>query len=188
MAHYVHRTEPGLKHLVDEYNVKESPVEHLEIGYRYHSEALFTDGPLNASNITEDPATALAAPGSMAYHVLVDTADGQNDVAISEFFGDGFVLFVGPKGETWIEAVASFNTQDWPLKVIQLTFDKNSAFSKRYGVFEDGVVLVRPDGFVAWSCISLGSVGVESTQKLLEQVRQRVLCVQGSRKRRRDES
>ncbi|KAK4503485.1 hypothetical protein PRZ48_004400 [Zasmidium cellare] len=174
LAHYVHRTEPSLSHLVDEYDVKESPVEHLEMAYRYHSKALFTNGPLNASNITEDPATSVAAPGSVAHHVLVDTADGRKNVAISEFFGDGFVLFVGSNGGPWINAARKL---EGTFRTVQLVFDDDKVFARRYSVLQDGAVLVRPDGFVAWSCRSIVREKVQDAQKLLEEVRKRVLCL-----------
>lgn len=177
LAHYVHRTEPGMKYLVDEYDVKECPVEHMELGYRYHSMAMFTQGPFEASDITEDPATSIAGPGSIAYHVLVNTTDGKKDVAISELLGDGFVLFVGPEGKPWIDAMRSTEAQKYPLKFVQLEFDEKSAFSLRYGVEKDGAVLIRPDGFVAWSCKSLiegdGSNDLRPRQKVME----RVLCL-----------
>ncbi|KAF2163829.1 hypothetical protein M409DRAFT_26009 [Zasmidium cellare ATCC 36951] len=174
LAHYVHRTEPILSHLVDEFNVKESPVEHLELAYRYHSKALFTNGPLDASNITEDPATSIAAPGSVAHHVLVNTFDGQKNIAISEFFGESFVLFVGPKGGPWIDGMKTLGKC---FKTVQLAFNSDNAFARRYDVLEDGAVLVRPDGFVAWSCRSVVGERVQDAGALLEQTKKQVLCL-----------
>lgn len=173
-AHYVHRTEPSLSHLVEEFRVKEVPVEHLELAYKYHSKALPTR---RLDNLTEDPATAVAKPGSVAHHVLVDTPHRQA-VPISDFFGPHFVLFVGPDADAWVEAaeIATAERSDMPQIQIQpLMFHAGSPVAKRHDIQPDGAVLVRPDGFVAWSSKG-GSLNGEEPTSTMRHAIKRAVC------------
>lgn len=175
-AHYVHRTEPSLLHFVDEYEVTEVPVEHLELAYKYHSKALFTKG---LDSLTEDPASALAKSGSVAHHVFVDTME-QTQVPIADFFGPSFVLFVGPSADVWAEAATMISmsagrSKPPGLRVQRLLFESGSPFAKRYDVQPHGAVLVRPDGFVAWSTRSVPLSG-HKPKTVLADVMERVVC------------
>ncbi|KAK5120669.1 hypothetical protein LTR85_006027 [Meristemomyces frigidus] len=172
-VHYVHRTEPSLSHLVDEYKVKEVPVEHLELAYRYHSKALPTK---SLESLTEDPATAIAKPGSVAHHVLVDTPEHQV-VPISDFFGPFFVLFTGPEADSWVDAAKAATAERGNMlqvRVQRLLFDAESPIARRYDITSDGAVLVRPDGFVAWSSTGISLDGASPESVLADAVKQAV--------------
>lgn len=178
-SHYVHRTAPELKHdprfqsWVD--NVRGIPVVELELAYKYHSKALYSE---KFENITEDPATAIAKPGSVAHHVLADTPVSRN-VPIAEFFGRSFVLFVESQNAEWASAVkaATHGVKGMPVvEVQQLLFDGKSAFAARYAISESGAVLVRPDGFVAWSSRSGPATG-RKAEDVFAEVLKRVLCL-----------
>lgn len=174
-ARYVHRTEPGLAHLLAKYNAHEDQDEHLELAYRYHSKALFSE-PLDS--VTESPHTAIAKPGSVAHHVLVKTADGL-EMAISDLFGPWFLLIVDVNDCRWEPAVRdalSKMKSPLPLHVQRISLAPERAFAKRYNVDAEGAVLVRPDGFVAWS--SHGSpTNSKTPEVMMEDVLQRILCL-----------
>ena len=150
VAFYVHRIEPGLSQIVEEYLLNEIPAEHLDNGYKYKSSIL---PDTSDETFTEDPLNAIARPGSIAHHVLVSTIDGSSkDVPISTFFGDSSVLFIGPEGDDWImslKRLQRLNPNLPPLKIVQLKYDNASDLAKRYGIDDGGLVLVRPDGIVA---------------------------------------
>jgi hypothetical protein len=72
---------------------------------------------------------------SLVSHTRVSTIDvGGND----------FVLMAGAKGTAWIDATAD---GDPPMKSLQIG---DARWCESYGVEDDGAVLVRPDGYVAW--------------------------------------
>ena len=173
-AHYVERTEPSLKHMIKEFDITLSPVEHLELAYRYHSRALFSE-PFNKTQLTEDPHTAIARPGSVAHHVMVDLWC-RAPVPISNVFGRGFVLFVGPGDKGWAEAVQSLKSKKMPdIRIQPLIYDHKCSYAKRYAVDVDGAVLIRPDGFVAWSSRS-GPENGRSAKAVMQDVMDKVLC------------
>jgi len=176
-AHYVHRTEPSLSHLIEKFSVSEFPIEHVELAYRYHSKALPND-KIKEREMTEDPAIAVARPGSIAHHVLVDTPQA-NGVPISSFFGPTFVLFLGPEAQHWKAVATATDGQSTGLpglKVQELVFDADSAFAKRYAVSRTDAVLVRPDGFVAWSSSYEVQDG-RRPESIWAKVVKRVLCL-----------
>jgi putative polyketide hydroxylase len=128
----------------------------LVLGYRYESPAVVPDG-------TPPPAVAdpfahyvpTARPGHRAPHVWLE-AGGQR-VSTLDLFGTGFVLLTGVEGHAW--ASVARTAAGWlgvPLAVRTVgqdtLSDHDGAWATTYGVDEDGAVLVRPDGHVAWRC------------------------------------
>ncbi|KAL9094068.1 MAG: hypothetical protein Q9165_003738 [Trypethelium subeluteriae] len=174
-AHYVHRTAPELHYLIQQHDIHEvEPDVDLELAYRYYSKALDTEekGP-----IVEHIYDAVATSGSIAHHVSVDTRDTKS-VPISDFLGEGFVLFVGSNDVCWKPAMERIiaDSADLPQVHVQpLVYELDSSYAVRYGVGPVGAVLVRPDGIVAWSsntCLD----DVSKAQKVLGQVMSRVVC------------
>lgn len=109
------------------------------LGYRYdNSPIIVADGTLPP----DDPPmeyTQTARPGSRAPHVWLKSKQSTLDL-----FGDGFVLLrFDPKASAdgLAEAARSRNV---PLKVIDLDNEE----ARR--LYVNKLVLVRPDGFVAW--------------------------------------
>jgi 2-polyprenyl-6-methoxyphenol hydroxylase-like FAD-dependent oxidoreductase len=111
----------------------------LQLGYRYEGSPICV--PDGTPEPPDDPAevTPSARPGSRAPHVWL--RDGRS---ILDLYGRGFVLlrFRGAPGSTSIEAAA--RTRGMPLKTIEL--DEADAAA----LYERPLVLVRPDGHVAW--------------------------------------
>lgn len=143
---YVKRTAPELRATAEDLE-EEIPEPHLELGYRYHSAALMTEG---LDVLTEDPNTAIARPGTRAPHVLVSTPAAIN-VPISDLFTGHFVLLLGAGASEW-EMAAQALQSDPALPKLQTRRVQGKGFDDRYRVGPSGAVLVRPDGFIAWLC------------------------------------
>lgn len=176
---YIVRTTPDLR--TDDMEVEEEvPEPHLELGYRYHSRALATT---NLGNVTSDPATAKATPGSLPHHVLIQTNDQRDKhFPIADLLGASFVLIAGHDGTTWIDATQAALETDSELPHIatyQLT-DDNRNFHDKYNVEPTGCVLIRPDGFVAWSAARATKEEMNLQQTIASVMRQ-ILCLPLSR-------
>lgn len=120
-----------------------APTTGLVLGASYQSSAVIPDG--TAPPTPDDPVgdyVPTARPGHRAPHLWLDEA---HVVSTLDLFGDGFVLLATSAGTDWhtaIEAASGtpiqaheINHPDWP---------------DLYGVGPFGVVLVRPDGYVAF--------------------------------------
>jgi 2-polyprenyl-6-methoxyphenol hydroxylase-like FAD-dependent oxidoreductase len=127
----------------------------LIFGASYDSAAVVPDGtPLPH---VDDPVTQYAPtarPGSRAPHVWLDR-DGQR-ISTIDLFGSRFVVLVGPDGAAWREAARRVATSARPPLVAHTIGgsgeigDPDGAWLRAYELDRDGVVLVRPDGHVAW--------------------------------------
>ena len=178
---FVIRAAPDL--FGDDVEVEEEvPEPHLELGYQYHSRALTTS---KLDSVTSDPATATARAGTMAHHILIKT-QGREDKAypVADLLGSDFVLIAGHEGSAWLDA-AKAAVQTEPslpeLATHQLTPD-NTAFYEKYDVTTAGCVLVRPDGFVAWSeakCATSGwgAMGLPDAEHTIKCVLKQILCI-----------
>ena len=175
-AHFIHRTAPELHHLIQEHNIREvDPDVDLELAYRYHSKALYTK---EEDPVTEHVGEAVARSGSIAHHVLVDTQDSKG-LPLADFFGNGFVLFVGPQDHCWgstMQNVVTKRTNLPEVRVQPLVYEEDSAYAVRYGIGPGGAVLVRPDGIVAWSSTAQPDESLKAEELLLS-VMERVLCL-----------
>ncbi|TKA57587.1 hypothetical protein B0A55_13147 [Friedmanniomyces simplex] len=204
---YIVRTAPELK--TDDLEMEEEvPEPWLELGYQYHSRAL-TSTRLPDGSVTSDPATANARPGTMAHHVLLYTTDSKagdggnweasDPIPIADLLGHGFVLLCGHKALAWIRAGRKLNTENaserpvgyWPeLGVHRVTpAVANGQFYEKYQVTPHGCVLIRPDGFVAWT--EKGEEGAsegnerrtDEAAARLEAVMRKILCFSPQRPR-----
>jgi 2-polyprenyl-6-methoxyphenol hydroxylase-like FAD-dependent oxidoreductase len=147
--------------------------EGIVFGISYESEAVIPDGtePTVLANRVTDYIPN-ARPGSRAPHVWLD----RNGECIStlDLFGRGFVLLAGEVGVAWrttAEAVASslnVPLRAWTVGPTGDLLDRNRAWTGTYGTDEDGAVLIRPDGHVAWR----SKAGITHPETVLE----RTLC------------
>lgn len=178
---FVVRAAPDL--FADDVEVEdEVPEPHLELGYQYHSRALTTN---NLGSVTSDPATAKARPGTMAHHVLIKTKEREHEAyPVADLLGSDFVLIAGHDGSAWLDAARAAVKNDPTLPKLathQLTQD-NMAFYEKYEVTTAGCVLIRPDGFVAWSeakCATSGwgAMGLPDAEQTIKCVLQQILCI-----------
>ena len=183
---YIVRTDPELrtKETVVE---DEVPEPHLELGYRYHSRALTTS---RLGEVTSDPATAKAEPGSIAHHVHIATTDqepGQSSpFPIADLLGHSFVLLCGHDAISWVRAGRNLNIEEstWlpDISIHQLSSLTSNTFYDKYAITPSGCVLIRPDGFVAWSesCKAvhgMGGIGMPEPEAVLKCVMRQILCL-----------
>jgi 2-polyprenyl-6-methoxyphenol hydroxylase-like FAD-dependent oxidoreductase len=125
----------------------------VEFGAAYESRAVVPDG-------TQVPAVAdgysdyapSATPGARAPHVWLGGSEAK--LSTLDLFGTAFTLLAAPGGAAWCTAAAEVERE------LGVPIDRYciggpglrdlGAFTAAYGIGEDGAVLVRPDGHVAW--------------------------------------
>ena len=123
-------------------------------GYRYRSGAFVADGDDASDDLFENPRTPSGRPGSRAPHLIVKRAG--DDISTIDLFAGRWVLCCGPKGHAWPDllrkspgaiglGVVSYGVE--PAGDLQ---DVNNRAAAALGIDEDGAVVIRPDGFVAW--------------------------------------
>lgn len=126
----------------------------LIFGARYESAAVLSEQ--QRPRDPEDPVQQYvpsAEPGCRAPHVWLSKA-GQR-LSTIDLVGRGFVLFTTPRGVAWAEAAARLESPRILSIVIGVdVLDIDAGWLNTYGIDEDGAVLVRPDGHVAWRACS----------------------------------
>lgn len=151
------------------------PVEDpgmLCFGYRQSAAAVLEPG--DAGELLEDPTEPTGRPGSRAPHVPLLTDAGE--VSTIDLFGHGFVLLTGEDGAAWVDAaheVASILGAD--VTAYRITRDgefrdPSGGWCDRYGIAQSGVVLVRPDRFIAWRSPSMAGQPAVALEKALRTV------------------
>ncbi|HEY1666674.1 MAG TPA: FAD-dependent monooxygenase [Trebonia sp.] len=177
-ARYVTRVAPylgtaGAQPVVDDL--------YLELGYRYDSAAVIAEAggqPEEGEPPHRHPRDCHGQPGSRAPHVWLRRRGER--VSALDLFGGNFVLLAGPRGGAWRDAARDaarllgagvdaylVNDVDGELA------DAGADFCAVYGIAEDGAVLVRPDGFVAWRAADGAGAKAEAVTAALS----RVLCL-----------
>jgi 2-polyprenyl-6-methoxyphenol hydroxylase-like FAD-dependent oxidoreductase len=118
---------------------------NIELGYIYRSPAILAEDEIERGS--EDPRESQGRPGSRAPHVWIEK-DGER-ISTLDLFGRGFMLLTTRGGAAWVDASRAAARQ-----IQGLDFDAHvipsSEFATAYGLGDNGAVIVRPDGFVAW--------------------------------------
>jgi len=147
-SRYVTRSAPYLRS--DNMQSIENDL-NIELGYCYHSPAIAAEDGDKVSHA--NPHDTKARPGTRAPHFFLE----HNGTKIStlDLFGRNFVVLAGPDGGNWADAArAATRKLNLALDVHRIgtdgLLDPDKRFSEIYGITPAGVVLVRPDGFVAW--------------------------------------
>jgi hypothetical protein len=102
----------------------------------------------------EDPRVPSGRPGSRAPHILV-SREGE-EVSTIDLFADRWVLLHGPKGSAWrtllagSPAGAAVRAVCHGIEPAGDLQDINGHWATKYRLDDEGAVLIRPDGFVAW--------------------------------------
>ncbi|KAK5055272.1 hypothetical protein LTR84_013022 [Exophiala bonariae] len=138
------------------------------LGYRYNSPIIIQDEDGTAAPVSEDEITKYLPtswPGGRPPHVFL--ADGKT--SIFDLFGKGFSLVdfsaSGQLGKIFSSASSQLSV---PLEVIHLPQERHVR-----DLWERDVVLVRPDGHVAWRSTNSEeqSLDIEAVTAVLNQVR-----------------
>jgi hypothetical protein len=127
----------------------------LIFGASYGSSAVIPDG--TPPQQLDDPVTQYvptARPGRRAPHVWLER-DGVR-LSTIDLFGRCFVLLAGRRGDAWRAAAQQLAGPSYPTLVAHtigaggpLT-DPDDTWQDAYEIDDEGGVLVRPDGHVAW--------------------------------------
>jgi 2-polyprenyl-6-methoxyphenol hydroxylase-like FAD-dependent oxidoreductase len=124
-------------------------------GASYRSAAVIPDGtppPALANAVTDYVSSA--RPGSRAPHAWLERQGTR--LSTIDLFGRRFVLLAGHRGARWCEAARKVSDAcRLPLDAFQVgdggeLGDPEATWLATYGIDDDGAVLVRPDGHVAW--------------------------------------
>ncbi len=124
-----------------------NPIDGLVLGHVYESAVITADH--TAAPSLRDPIgqyVPSGRPGHRAPHLWVDQERSTLDL-----FGNGFVGLTDPPGKRALDTAADVaRSMGIPLDVHVI---EASDWHDVYGVERGGVVLVRPDGYVAWRSI-----------------------------------
>ena len=125
----------------------------VEFGAVYESRAVIPDGthaPAVADSYSDYAPSA--TPGARAPHVWLGRPEAR--LSTLDLFGTGFTLLAGPRGGAWCTHAAEVERE------LGIPVDRycvggpgladSGGFTAAYGMEDDGAVLVRPDGHVAW--------------------------------------
>jgi len=147
----------------------------MELGFSYESAAVTADGTELPD--VDDPVIDYAPsgrPGHRAPHVWLER-DGERR-SILDLFGTGFTLLTSASAQPWRDGAAEANAQ-YGIVVEAHGIgtggdftDVDGNWTQQYGVGDDGAVLVRPDGHVAWRAADGG--GREPAERLSSALRQ----------------
>jgi 2-polyprenyl-6-methoxyphenol hydroxylase-like FAD-dependent oxidoreductase len=125
----------------------------VELGTVYRSSAVVADGtqPPPVADSYSDYVPS-ATPGARAPHVWLGHPEAR--LSTLDLFGSAFTLLAGPGGGAWCAAAAEVGHELGvpidPYRIGAPGLRDLGGFTGAYGLGEDGAVLVRPDGHVAW--------------------------------------
>ncbi len=145
--------------------------------YRYASNAVV--GASAERPVVPDTFELGGEPGSRAPHMWV-MREGVK-ISTLDLYERHFVVLAGPRGQVWrnaaekasenlgipVEAYLVGNGRDR-----DLVPESDADWAKLHGAAEDGAVLVRPDGYVAWRA----HAEMPHADRMLTNVLQTVLC------------
>ncbi|KAM0352134.1 hypothetical protein ACHAP4_009147 [Fusarium culmorum] len=116
-------------------------------------------------------------PGYHLPHVWVAADSLSQRISTLDLAGRGdFVLFTGIGGDKWISAAkditsrGSLTVRGYSIGFHCHYMDCYRDWAKVRGVGEDGVVLIRPDHFVAWRCQAMVDNATDKLASVLEKI------------------
>ena len=143
-----------------------------ELGFCYGNGALAPEG--TSLPTVEDPDrdyVPCARPGARAPHLWLQR-DSER-IPTLDLYGDGFVLLTGTAGASaWRQAADQVSPEVDLLVFGETVVDVDGNWRELYGV-DDGAVLIRPDGHVAWRARH----ALDNPARELQHVLDRVLCI-----------
>jgi putative polyketide hydroxylase len=128
-----------------------------ELGFAYDASAVIVDDGIPRPDIWIGKYIPNASPGARAPHLWVNLPDGKKASTIHLFDGHMTLLTLAGGG-AWRSALANLNEaaivsteigKDWMADVADL--------KEQYGLGDEGAVLVRPDGHVAFRSAASGT-------------------------------
>ncbi|GAB6440074.1 MULTISPECIES: FAD-dependent oxidoreductase [Bacillus] len=145
----------------------------VTVGYQYCSEAIIDD---SVTPHRMDSVELNGRPGTRAPHFW-GMYKGK-EVSILDLFGNNFVLLTGVGNSSWAEAVYDVSSKlGINIKVYRVGLSgdfiaQENVFRELYGIENEGIVLIRPDGFIGWR----SEKEVVNLDVVLEEVMGNLLC------------
>ncbi|WP_141475294.1 FAD-dependent oxidoreductase [Bacillus wiedmannii] len=145
----------------------------VTVGYQYCSKAILDE---SATPHRMDIVELNGRPGTRAPHFW-GMYKGK-EVSILDLFGNNFVLLTGVDNSFWAEAVydvsskLGININVYRVGVSGDFIAQENVFRELYGIENEGVVLIRPDGFIGWR----SEKAVVNPDVILEEVTSNLLC------------
>ncbi|WP_270607524.1 FAD-dependent oxidoreductase [Bacillus mobilis] len=145
----------------------------VTVGYQYRSEAIVDD---SATPHRMDIVDLSGKPGTRAPHFW-GTYDGK-EISILDLLGNDFVLLIGAENRDLTECVQDVSSKlGINIKVYSVGLrgdfiTQENVFRELYGIENEGVVLIRPDGFIGWR----SAKAVINPDVMLEEVMSNLLC------------
>jgi 2-polyprenyl-6-methoxyphenol hydroxylase-like FAD-dependent oxidoreductase len=134
----------------------------VEFGSVYQSSAVIADGtqPPQVADSYSDYVPS-ATPGARAPHVWLGQAEAR--LSTLDLFGSALTVLAAPAGGAWCSMAAEIEHElAVPIhryRVGEPGLRDLGGFTDAYGLGEDGAVLVRPDGHVAWRSATGAAIG-----------------------------
>src|SRR5215471_16014212 len=153
---------------------KRIPYFSLIAGYRYRSRAILSEDA--EAGLLDKPEALTGQPGTRVPHMWLER--GGQRISTLDLLDGRFVLLAGPADASWQSAAsAAVAALGVALSVYRVgaegdLIDLEHAWQTKMGVTEEGAVLVRPDGFVAWR----SRAGTAEPSSRLIQVLSQILC------------
>jgi putative polyketide hydroxylase len=144
--------QQGEARAYEEQEVSWSDLE-IDLGYSYESTAIIAEYSSAGSNAANRPGFT-CQPGRRAPHVWLER-DGQR-ISTLDLYDRTLTLLTSSRGIAWREAARMVTaTSGIPLTIYTIGQegefqDIDYRWREAYGIHEDGAILIRPDGFVAW--------------------------------------
>ncbi len=147
IANYIDRMRPDREEL----RIPGVAADYLNVvfGHRYRSRAVIC--PQDDGSLSEDPCTPSVMPGFRVPHVPIYVQG--KAFSLHDLTGRDFTLIVGRKGAHWVNAATRYAAATgFPIQAYQIDGDLQSTqdLQEALRLADDGALLIRPDGFVAW--------------------------------------
>ncbi|MFJ8524336.1 FAD-dependent oxidoreductase [Bacillus cereus] len=145
----------------------------VTVGYQYCSKAIIDD---SANSHRMDIVDLSGRPGTRAPHFF-GMYEGEK-ISILDLFGNNFVLLTEIENSSWAEAVFDVSSKlGINIKVYSVGLrgdfiTQENIFRELYGIENEGVVLIRPDGFIGWR----SEKGTANLRIMLNEVMNHLLC------------
>ncbi|WP_405889637.1 FAD-dependent monooxygenase [Streptomyces sp. NBC_00133] len=148
------------------------------LGYRYKAGALLPEKGDEQAPPAIDP-RRLGRPGTRAPHLAL-RKDGK-ELSVLDLFGESLVLLTGPEASGWEHAAGpAAQRLGVDIDVHRVgngiaPADPEDSWTAAYAVGNDGAVLVRPDGFVAWRSDGAAAEPQQELEQVLGHVLDRLV-------------
>lgn len=133
---------------------EEHPDDVCELGYRYTDGAFVYDKDDSRSETWEDPRQPSALPGVRMPHLMLKSRSLEDStLSTLDLVKNNFVLLTTSESSPWIHAASAQRIRIdayWISPSSSPFYDPNGKFKILYRLQDDGAVLVRPDGLIAW--------------------------------------